>query len=84
VSYLNVGATHAGYRVSTKKLLREYLKANPTSVTFDPTSMFDDQSDFDGSHIPAGRILTVVGPDPHKNRKWYATVTQTAKGLRVS
>lgn len=84
MSYLNVGATHAGYRVIAKKHLKEYLKADPASVTFDPTSMFDDPTPFDGAHIPAGRTLTVVGPDPRTNRKWYATVVQTDKGLRIS
>lgn len=82
--YLNVGATVVGYRVAAKKHLKEYLKADPASVVFDPTSMFDDPTPFDGAHIPAGRTLSVVGPDPHTNRKWYATVTVTDKGIKVS
>lgn len=85
MSYLNVGARHhGGYRIQAKKHLKEYLKADPASVTFDPTSMFDDQTEFDGAHIPEGSKLTVVGPDPYSNRKWFATVERTAKGIKVS
>ena len=86
MSYLNTGAmvTESGLRVASKKRLKEMIKADPRSVTFDPTSMFDNQAHFDGASIPAGVTLSVVGPDPQRDRRWYATVEVTSKGVRVS
>ena len=79
MSYLNTGAmvTESGLRVASKKRLKEMIKV-------DPTSMFDNQTHFDGASIPAGVKLTVVGPDPQYDRRWYATVEVTSKGVRVS
>lgn len=53
-----------GYNKPTKKALKESV-----DETFDPieTSLFGNEYKGDG-------IYCVVGPDPYKNRKWFASV----------
>jgi hypothetical protein len=83
--HINVGARNAdGSNVPTKKALGEAIKKNPQTITFYPTSQFGSQSLIRGDEVPAGTILNVVGPDPAKSRKWYASVEKTGKGVKVS
>jgi hypothetical protein len=78
--YLNVGALINDKNAPTKKALREAMKSEPERVTFYATSMFDaGTEDFAGNDLPAGVSLSVVGPDPERSRKWYATVTPNGK-----
>jgi len=54
-----------GANYKTKK----ELKANVGKpLHYIETSMF-------GSEYRPNGVLTVVGPDPYRNRKWYANVT---------
>jgi hypothetical protein len=80
MSYINVGARVNGARPASKKALREALKDNPGSVTFDGTSPFGEQFSGTVRSIPADATLSVVGPDPYTSRKWYASVTRDAAG----
>lgn len=85
--YLNCGASHtvSRKRIRTKKEMRELLAVDPSSVTFDVTSMYDPLDDFTGDRIPDKTALTVVGPDPYMTRRWYASVTRKTDGtLKVS
>jgi hypothetical protein len=86
MSYINVGAfTRNGQRVPSKKALKELLKADPSDVLFDPTSLFGDQAVICGDDLSAnGAKLTVCGPDPYLRRSWFATVERTEKGINVS
>jgi hypothetical protein len=79
MDYVNCGASVQGQRVKTKKALKEAMKNDPSSVSFDSTSMFDDYSTIYGDKIPRGIILSVVGPDPYNKRSWYANVTADGK-----
>lgn len=83
MTYINVGAMFddgkggGPVRVATKKALREALAASPGDVTFDVTSMLLAQgapSTYRATEIPEDAVMTVTGPDPYKNRKWYASV----------
>ena len=53
-----------GYSKSTKKALKESI-----GETFMPieTSIF-------GAEYKGDRVYPVVGPDPERNRKWFAEV----------
>lgn len=77
--YINTGAYVQGKRPATKKALREAVAAG-LAVIFDSTSPFADGKGCTPSTIPAGTKLSVVGPDPYRDRKWYATVTVSANG----
>jgi hypothetical protein len=81
MGYENVGARVNGERPKSKKALKEAVRDNPGSVTFDPTSLFTTAlEDFraDRGNDWHGVILTVTGPDPYTSRKWYATVKYNA------
>lgn len=54
-----------GASYKTKKELKENIGK---SLRYVETSLFGLEYKDDGT-------LTVVGPDPHTNRKWYAQVT---------
>ena len=54
-----------GYNKPTKKSLKESIGEYFAPIE---TSIFGFDYDGDGDY-------TVVGPDPYKNRKWYATVS---------
>lgn len=89
MSFVNVGAwsTDTGDRIPTKKALREALTSAPAAVVFDKTSIYDSSdlpSEIHGDRIPSGVKLTVVGPDPFRSRKWYATVEMVNGKAKVS
>jgi hypothetical protein len=76
MTFINTGVYINGKRPKTKKELREAIKNDPSSVTFDVTSMFDSTSSYkadDAELIRSGVALSIVGPDPYNDRKWYAT-----------
>lgn len=81
---INVGAYIDNRRAPSKAALKRALAATPELVAFDPTSAFGPSGAFNGDHIPAGAILSVVGPDPYSDRRWYATVSRTPKGIRLT
>jgi hypothetical protein len=88
--YINCGAwTSRGIRVQTKSELKSLIAQDPDFVRFDPTSMHpgsnNNGEDIHGGSIPDGVILSVCGPDPARNRKWYAMVTKGKRGgIKVS
>jgi len=59
----------------TKKELKEQVGQGISAGRFVETSLF-------GNEIPESGTgkFTVVGPDPYRNRKWYATV-EVAEGI---
>lgn len=86
MSYINVGARVAGNTKPTKKALKDALKSDPTTVTFYTTDAFGPwySKTFRGDDIPAGFKLSVVGPDPYRERTWYATVEPNRAGEWVA
>ena len=91
MSFINCGALIDGLRPLTKKELREAVAAYPDSVSFDATSIIiqpaeggygTPQASLDA--VREGHKLSVVGPDPFTNRRWYATVEMGKNGIKVS
>lgn len=92
-NYVSVGAmTTEGTRILTKSALKR--AAADGNVIFDQTG-FIHQNNLPG-YIEPGDLLTlaaqdinfilsVVGPDPYNNRRWYANVQVGRDGkLKVS
>ena len=73
------GAYVNGRRAASKKALRE---ADPATVELEATSAFGNEYGGPLSDAPHGKY-NVVGPDPYRDRRWYATITVDAKGIRV-
>lgn len=69
-------------RYPTKKALREGIAAGH-HVRLHSTSMFGG---YDGLAIdlPENMVFTVVGPDPHTKRSWYANVQKKKGKVTVS
>ena len=78
---INTGALVEGARPTSKKALKEAL-ANGAHVEFDRTSAFESGT-LTVAGIGADKI-DVVGPDPYRNRKWYATVTVVNGKIKVA
>jgi hypothetical protein len=68
----NFHATDAGGRnFPTKKSLREAVKADQ-SVYFTDTSAFSNRGTVTADGLTPSDV--VVGPDPYRQRNWYANV----------
>lgn len=72
-----------GENIPTKKALTEMVKANPDSVTVYDTSAFDPDPNYTAKDMPMDEVFYIVGPDPYKDRKWYAQIKRTDKGTTV-
>ncbi len=66
----------------TKKALVEAIIEHPEKVRLTNLSLFGGWSG-PANELPVGYKADVVGPDPERDRKWYATVTRQATGLKV-
>ncbi|MFE9412295.1 hypothetical protein ACFYN0_26405 [Streptomyces sp. NPDC006704] len=83
MAYINVGASASGARIASKAALKRALASDPASVAFDRTAAVGvdaGQPDIKGDALPEGAKLSVTGPDPYNNRRWYATVYLSSTG----
>jgi hypothetical protein len=83
MKFYNCGASIDGRRVRNKKELRELLEASPVDVYFDGTAIIKDVDGYRGSELPEGVSLSVVLPDPYRDRRYYASVEKKAGKLVV-
>lgn len=87
VSWINCGARIGTERVRTKTGLRAALAVQPENVTFDTTQSRGPRAG-DTIHADVDDIgsyrLSVVGPDPYTDRRWYAVVQITKGKIKVS
>ena len=70
-------------RIKYKKLLEELVKSEPENIMIEDTSLFGNNYKGVLTDIKHG-IIYIVGPDPHNNRKWYASITKTKEGFKVT
>ncbi len=71
-------------RLPSKKALKDQAKAHPETITLEATSVFGNEPDGPAMYMAVGESASVVGPDPYTKRSWYATITRTTDGLKVS
>ena len=84
-TYINGGVRHVnGEPITTKKALKAAIIDNAESVYFYDTSEFGPRFSGIVSGMPNNASLQVVGPDPYRNRQWYASITCSAKGIKVT
>jgi hypothetical protein len=69
-------------RVPTKARLKLLAREAPGSLRFDVTSALGPRSGetLKLSDLADGEAFQVVGPDPHQDRRWYATVRLARSG----
>lgn len=77
MSYINGGVRKVGGKnITTKAELKRLITVSPHEVEFYCTDYFNIAT-FNGKineYISTYDILSVVGPDPYTNRKWYASI----------
>lgn len=88
--YLTAGAIVNGQRPLTKKAFKRAAENNPDSVRFDNMAPgFIATREFPTNTRELARYrelfgddatLSVCGPDPYNDRRWYANVTATKTG----
>lgn len=84
---LQGGIRHRGDHLDTKAELKELVEDQPHRLEFYCTSQFPPTAGvtFMVSELKEGQLLTIVGPDPRHERKWYANIKRTPTGkLRVT
>lgn len=60
-------------RASGNPLNKDHVH-DPFCVSLEATSMFGNEYDGPLAHAPRSVTYSIVGPDPYKDRKWYATI----------
>jgi hypothetical protein len=65
-----------GFRPKTKKALREAIATNPSGVSLEATSMSGNEYGGNIMHMPEGKTVYIVGPDPYIKRSWYANLSR--------
>jgi hypothetical protein len=71
-------------RCKTKKELKELCKESPEKVLLNSTSAFGNGFSGFATELPEGTTFTVVGPDPFRDRRWYANVVRKNGVVKVS
>ena len=69
------GAFVGNRRPASKKAFREAVQADADNCWLEATSVFGDEYSGTVADAPSG-TYSVVGPDPYRDRRWYATVTK--------
>jgi hypothetical protein len=71
------------HRPKSKKAIKEAIAAG-TAVYAEATSFHGGEYDGPVDCMPVGTKVVFVGPDPHRDRRFYGTIAMTEKGLRVT
>jgi hypothetical protein len=73
-------------RPKSKKAIKEAIAAGDDVYAEGTGNAFFPGSEYDGpvSEAPVGTKIVFVGPDPHRDRRFYGTITVTANGPKVS
>lgn len=64
----------------TKQALKDAIASDPSSVFLYATSDLGPQFHDTADNLPDDMEFNVVGPNPYKNRNWYATVSKGVGG----
>jgi hypothetical protein len=73
-----------GQRPKSKKAVKEALAATPERVAIEPTAGLYPDPRHPALDITAGRSVHFVGPDPHRDRRFYGTIVRTRDGFKVT
>ena len=70
-----------GARPKSKKAVKEAIAADPASVEIEATSFFGNEYGGPFEAMP-DEVIYFVGPDPHRDRRFYGTIEK--RGNRVT
>ena len=72
-------STLSGAILPTKSALKKHLKESPHDVVVVVDTLWESTST-PADQLPLGHTAYVVGPSAH-DRRWYASITRSPKGL---
>lgn len=72
------------FRPKSKKQVKEAIEKDPSSVRIEATSWSGNEFDGLASELDFGKRIYFVGPDPHRDRRFYGMIDVTEEGLKVS
>jgi len=67
-------------RPKSKKEVVAAVKANPSKVSLEATSLFGNEYDGPITEMPVDKMVYVVGPDPYTARNFYLNLTRKEDG----
>lgn len=75
-----------GKRPTSKKSVKEAIAAGLAVYAEGTANYFHPGSEYDGyvGDAPVGTVISFVGPDPYRDRRFYGTITVTTKGVKVT
>lgn len=86
--YINVGVRDrlSLLDIPSKRVLKAQIAENGQLVQLYCTDAFGENSGktWKADELPLWVKFSVTGPNPYTSRKWYATIENTAKGVKVS
>lgn len=75
---------HGGVdRIEEREELIRAIRTEPRRVHFYCTNLMGSSWSGLVAEMPAGAILVVFGPDPHRDRRWRVTITRGRHGFQV-
>lgn len=74
------------HRPKSKKAIKEAIAAGTVVYAEGTGNSFFPGSEYDGpvDCAPVGTVITFVGPDPYRDRRFYGTIKVTPKGIVVT
>lgn len=69
--------------IETKEELKSLLRQSPRSVHFYCTNLVGTSWSGPVAEMPRHAILSIFGPDPHRDRQWHAVITCGHDGFQV-
>jgi hypothetical protein len=74
------------HRPKSKKAVKEAIAAGLAVYAEGTANAFHPGSEYDGpvDCAPVGTVITFVGPDPYRDRRFYGTIRVTSSGIKVT
>lgn len=69
-------------RPKSKKAVKEAVASDPMSVAIEATSLFGNEYGGLLSNMPDGEVH-FVGPDPHRDRRFYGSIVRKGDKITV-
>ena len=70
-------------RPKSKKAIKEAIAANAASVSLEATSIWGNEWDGPVTEMPEDKPVYFVGPDPHRKRNFYGSITRKGNKITV-
>jgi hypothetical protein len=70
-------------RPKSKKEIMEAVKADPSLVSIEATSLFGNEFEGNATEMPENKVIYFVGPDPYTKRNFYGQISRVGERITV-